>query len=106
MTARDQLAAIVLLVNSTQRKLADVGKVIRRAREDAGQTQQQLADRLGVRQGDISRWESGRVVPSGITLGRIAEALRRATAGLGDSQRARERRELQGKSRIVGRKNF
>lgn len=76
MTARDQLTAIVLFVNATQRKLADVGNVIRRAREDAGQTQQQLADRLGVRQVDISRWESGRVVPSGITLGRIAQALR------------------------------
>ena len=36
---------------------------IRKARKAAGITQQELADALGVRQKDVSRWETGAYIP-------------------------------------------
>lgn len=39
--------------------MTEIGKRIAAARKDRGLSQQALADRLGVAQGCISRWESG-----------------------------------------------
>ena len=44
------------------------------ARARAGLTQEQLAQRMNTTQSTIARLESGRTVPSGRTLQRIAEA--------------------------------
>ncbi len=48
---------------------------IRVMRKRAGMTQAQLAERAGVNQHHISRWEKGRVEPSRANLERVADAL-------------------------------
>lgn len=45
-----------------------------RARDEAGLTQEQLAERMGTKQSVIARWEAGRLMPSSRTLRRVAEA--------------------------------
>lgn len=47
---------------------------IKEAREKANLTQQQLAEEIGVRQKDISRWENGRRRPKFEALKKIADA--------------------------------
>jgi transcriptional regulator with XRE-family HTH domain len=44
------------------------------ARSRAGLTQEELADRMETSQSAIARMESGRTIPSGTTLKRIARA--------------------------------
>ena len=51
-----------------------IGERIRRARETAGLSQTELAQRLGVADKQISRWENG-VQPRPGTLERVAAAL-------------------------------
>lgn len=46
-----------------------------RKRIACGLTQAQLAEEIGCRQKDISRWEHGTRTPSAITLSKIAKAL-------------------------------
>lgn len=48
---------------------------IRQLRDTAGITQLELAERLGVSQPAVARWESGRRMPRLDTLQRIADAL-------------------------------
>lgn len=50
-------------------------RIIRRYRDQAGLSQQELADSLGVSKGFISALESGRSVPSIDRLLQIADAL-------------------------------
>lgn len=45
------------------------------ARKAAGMTQQDLANKTGIRQGDISKFERGRGNPSLKTLERLADGL-------------------------------
>ena len=45
------------------------------ARKNAGMTQQELAERTGIAQGDISKLETGRANPSLKTLQRLAEGM-------------------------------
>jgi transcriptional regulator with XRE-family HTH domain len=45
-----------------------------KARERAGLTQEQLAERMQTSQSAVARMESGRVLPSGSTLKRFARA--------------------------------
>ena len=52
-----------------------VGQNIRVARTEAGLTQTELAERLGIHQESVSRWERGTVTPSVSQVFRIAEAL-------------------------------
>jgi len=52
--------------------------LMRDARTECGLTQGQLADRLGVRQGDVSRWESGAVRPTHERLRALVAALESA----------------------------
>lgn len=49
---------------------------LRKAREQAGLTQQQLQDKSGLPQSHISRIENARLSPSRTTLERLAKALR------------------------------
>ena len=53
----------------------DLGANIKRAREAAGITQTQLAERLEVRQIEISRWENNNRTPNVLTFGRICKAI-------------------------------
>lgn len=47
---------------------------LRRARQEAGLTQERLADLVGVSWRSVSRWETGEGAPSVEVLVRIAEA--------------------------------
>jgi transcriptional regulator with XRE-family HTH domain len=59
-----------------RRRLAalDVGALVRRARTQAGLTQQALADALQTKQSVVSRWERGLDIPRVDTLARILYA--------------------------------
>lgn len=52
-----------------------VGERVKAARKQAGMTQGELAERLGISYVGVSQWESGRRNPKGSTLERIAEVL-------------------------------
>lgn len=54
----------------------NLGENLKKARKAAGMTQQELADRLGVYQKDISRWELNILVPSTLTFTKICKELR------------------------------
>ena len=45
------------------------------ARIEAGLTQRQMAERLGVKQSALARWEAGQTMPTLDTLYRVAKAL-------------------------------
>lgn len=51
------------------------GECIRAIRKQAGLTQKELGDRLGVTQAMINRWESGTRNPTAQTMRRIFDAL-------------------------------
>lgn len=53
----------------------NLGENLKKARKAAGMTQQELADRLGVYQKDISRWELNILVPSALTFAKICKEL-------------------------------
>lgn len=57
-------------------------KTIKSFREDAGLTQRQLADKLGVTDKAVSKWETGRGLPDISLLGPLAKALGVTTAEL------------------------
>ena len=57
------------------RLFIEIGKRIRDAREQAGLTGEQLADRLGIGQSSISRWENAHYRITLPTLVKIANAL-------------------------------
>ena len=57
------------------RLFIEIGKRIRDAREQAGLTGEQLADRLGIGQSSISRWENAHYRITLSTLVKIANAL-------------------------------
>ncbi|HYN99315.1 MAG TPA: helix-turn-helix transcriptional regulator [Actinomycetota bacterium] len=50
-------------------------RTLRTRREELGLGQTQLAERIGVTQQTISRWESGEIVPPPKRLAKLAEAL-------------------------------
>lgn len=53
----------------------NLGENIKKARKNAGVTQKELADRVGVYQKDVSRWETGEVIPSVESLADICRAI-------------------------------
>lgn len=53
----------------------DLGLNIKKAREAAGITQSQLAEKLQVRQIEISRWENNNRTPNVLTFGRICKVI-------------------------------
>lgn len=52
------------------------GTELRRVREDAGVSREQLAIWIGRTASAVIKYETGRIVPSGPVLGRLAGALR------------------------------
>jgi ribosome-binding protein aMBF1 (putative translation factor) len=57
------------------RRAYEVGREVRRLREEAGLTQRQLAGRAGMTQSVIARLEAGGTEPTLTTLDRVAKAL-------------------------------
>jgi transcriptional regulator with XRE-family HTH domain len=53
----------------------DLGRKLRRARELAGLTQEEVAERSGVHATEVSRIEAGKRDPRISTMERLAEAL-------------------------------
>ncbi len=53
----------------------NLGANIKSARTQAGITQKELADRLQVKQKDISRWENNEYIPNTITFRNICKAI-------------------------------
>lgn len=51
-----------------------MGEKLKAARQRAGMTQAQLAEAIGVKQKDVSRWEAGRE-PGVLTVKKMAQAL-------------------------------
>jgi ribosome-binding protein aMBF1 (putative translation factor) len=56
------------------RRAYEIGREVRRQREAAGLTQQQLADRAGMTQSVVARLEAGGTEPTLATLDRVARA--------------------------------
>ena len=52
-----------------------MGDKLKVARQAAGMTQGQLAEAIGCRVKDISRWENGHVEPGALTVKKMAQAL-------------------------------
>lgn len=52
-----------------------MGEKLKRARKAAGISQADLAEKVGCRQKDISRWESGLHEPGALTLKKMAQVL-------------------------------
>ena len=59
-----------------------VGALIRALREEAGLTQLQLAEKLGVSDHAVSKWECGRGAPDVTLLGALSAALKVNVEGL------------------------
>lgn len=61
------------------RKAADImedmgiGQRMQRLREEDGMTQEELGEKLGVSQGTVSQWESGKRAPGGEAVKAMAE---------------------------------
>lgn len=52
-----------------------IGEKLKQTRVDAGVSQVELAERIGVYQKDISRWENGERTPSVEAFAKICRAL-------------------------------
>lgn len=52
-----------------------MGEKLRAARQRAGMTQTQLAEAIGVKQKDVSRWEAGQIEPGVLIVKKMAQAL-------------------------------
>lgn len=53
----------------------NLGENIKKARVGAGLTQLQLAERLGIRQKDVSRWEHNVQSPNVVTFGEMCKIM-------------------------------
>ena len=54
----------------------ELGEAVRQHREELGLTQAELADRAGLQQSSVARFEAGGTMPTIPMLERLAEALR------------------------------
>lgn len=53
-----------------------ISRAIKRLRNNAGLTQVELAERIGISQGSLSAYESGKDIPSVNTLIRMADVFK------------------------------
>lgn len=53
-----------------------ISRAIKRLRNNAGYTQVELAERIGISQGSLSAYESGKDIPSVNTLIRMADVFK------------------------------
>jgi transcriptional regulator with XRE-family HTH domain len=66
------LAPIAVITWRVMTEAQDIGRVLKKLREDAGLSQRELAQRLGVQQPAVARWEAGGVR---MPINRIEEIL-------------------------------
>ena len=59
-----------------------IGELLKKARLDAGMTQKELAEKCGMADSAIRKYESGKVIPKIETRKRIATALNITTGDL------------------------
>ena len=52
-----------------------MGEKLKTARQRAGMTQAQLAEAIGCKQKDVSRWEAGQIEPGVLTVKKMAQVL-------------------------------
>lgn len=52
-----------------------MGEKLKAARKAAGLTQAQLAEAIGCKQKDVSRWEAGQIEPGVLIVKKMAQAL-------------------------------
>ena len=52
-----------------------MGEKLKAARKAAGLTQAQLAEAIGCKQKDVSRWEAGQIEPGGRIVKKMAQVL-------------------------------
>lgn len=52
-----------------------IGERVKEARKKTGKTQKELAEIMGVRQKDISRWENDVMIPTATTIISLCKAL-------------------------------
>lgn len=52
-----------------------MGEKLKAARKAAGLTQAQLAEAIGCKQKDVSRWEAGQIEPGVLIVKKMAKAL-------------------------------
>jgi len=81
------LAVMVDTVSVAASKKPKLGGRIERARRALGITQKDLAERMGVSQSLVSRWERAEITPPGDVLAPLARALRVSVAYLLGSRR-------------------
>jgi transcriptional regulator with XRE-family HTH domain len=62
----------VMITSHVMTEAQDIGRVLRKLREDAGLSQRELAEQLGVQQPAVARWEAGGVR---MPINRIEEIL-------------------------------
>ena len=75
-------------MDSKQQKLArEIGQTIAKYRQQAGLTQEQLAEKLGVGNETVSRIERGVILPSLVRLSDIADHLNCRTEDLDHNDR-------------------
>lgn len=63
------------LISIPHKSNSGVGNKIKQLRSERGMTQVELAEKLGVLQKDVSRWELGKVEPKPETIQKISEVL-------------------------------
>lgn len=68
-----------------------IGKFIAQKRKEQNLTQEQLAERLGVSNKTVSKWESGKCMPDYAVVKRLCEELRITVAELMDGKEAEEK---------------
>lgn len=77
----------------------DLGKKIRKHRNDLGFTQAELAEKLGLTYSSVSQWESGRAIPRTPVLRQLAELFDTTVADLMGEDAAEA--AISGTSRMV-----
>lgn len=61
---------------------AALGRRLKAAREKAGLTQDQIADRFAINKATVSAWETGRGLPDALRLARLAAIYKTTTGAL------------------------
>ena len=68
-----------------------IGKFIAQKRKEQNLTQEQLAERLGVSNKTVSKWETGKCMPDYAVVKSLCEELRITVAELMDGKEAKEK---------------
>lgn len=67
--------------------LEKIGNMIKKCRLEMGMTQAELAEKVGVSDKTVSKWEKGYTVPKSIVFAKLADALEISVTELFDGER-------------------